>query len=166
MLKSGVRIKYNHADYRLLSKRAVEALSDFKEVNLFLRGLIPLLGFNSTEVYYDRQERFAGSSKYSMRKMLTFAWQGITSFSIVPLKLVTAMGFTISFLTIIAMIYILISKLSGGAVQGWTSVLVSIWFLGGIQLIAIGILGEYIGKIYKETKQRPKFIIKGKLIRE
>lgn len=163
MLVLGVKIKYNHADYRLMSNRALNALADFKEVNLFLRGLIPLVGFSSTEVYYDRNDRFAGESKYPIRKMLAFAWQGITSFSVVPLQLVTTVGFLISLLTIVAMLYILLSKLFGNAVTGWSSLLVSIWFLGGIQLIAIGILGEYIGKIYTETKQRPKYIIKEKL---
>jgi polyisoprenyl-phosphate glycosyltransferase len=166
LIQLGVNIKYNHADYRLMSQRTVEALSDFKEVNLFLRGLIPLIGFNTAEVSYDRNERFAGESKYPLKKMIVFAWQGITSFSVVPLQLVTAMGFIISFLTIIAMFYVLFSKLYGFTITGWTSILISIWFLGGIQLIAIGILGEYIGKIYKETKQRPKYIIKDKLINE
>jgi len=160
MMALGVKLKYNHADYRLLSKRALDALADFSEVNLFLRGLIPLVGFSSTEVFYDRNDRFAGESKYPIRKMLAFAWQGITSFSVVPLQLVTTVGFLISFLTVAAMVYILLSKIFGNAVTGWSSLLVSIWFLGGIQLIAIGILGEYIGKIYKETKRRPKFIIK------
>jgi len=162
----GVLIKYNHADYRLMSKTAVEALSEFKEVNLFLRGLIPLIGYNTTEITYNRNERFAGESKYPLKKMIVFAWQGITSFSVVPLQLVTAMGFIISFVTIIAMIYVLMSKLYGFTISGWTSILLSVWFLGGIQLIAIGILGEYIGKIYKETKRRPKYIIKDKLMNE
>lgn len=162
----GVNIKYNHADYRLMSKRALFALSNFKEVNLFLRGMISLVGFDSAEVFYDRNERYAGESKYSLKKMLTLAWQGITSFSVVPLQLVTFAGFLISFITILAIIYILISKFFGNSVSGWSSTLISIWFLGGVQLIAIGILGEYIGKIYTETKDRPKYIIKKRLMKE
>lgn len=162
----GVNIKYNHADYRLMSKRALFALSNFKEVNLFLRGMISLVGFDSAEVFYDRNERYAGESKYSLKKMLTLAWQGITSFSVVPLQLVTFAGFLISFITILAIIYILISKFFGNSVSGWSSTLISIWFLGGVQLIAIGILGEYIGKIYTKTKDRPKYIIKKRLMKE
>ena len=159
----GVDIKYNHADYRLLSKRALIALSEFKEVNLFLRGIVPLLGFDSADVFYERKERFAGESKYPLKKMLGFAWEGITSFSVVPLKMVTAFGFAISLLSLLSLFYVLISKYFGNAISGWSSIVVSIWFLGGVQLVAIGVVGEYIGKIYKEAKQRPKYFIKDKL---
>jgi len=162
----GVDIKYNHADYRLLSKRAINSLSEFKEVNLFLRGIVPIIGFNSTDVFYERKSRFAGESKYPLKKMLKFAWEGITSFSVVPLKLVSAAGFIISGFSLLAMIYVFASKIFGDAVSGWSSLLISIWFLGGVQLIAVGVLGEYIGKIYQETKQRPKYFIKEKLMND
>lgn len=164
LMKSlGVDMVYNHADFRLMSKRAVEALCQFDEVNLFLRGLVPLVGFSSTHVSYVRAERFAGTSKYPFKKMLKFALEGITSFSVKPLRLITSLGCTISVISILAAIYALISKLSGDTVQGWTSLILSIWFLGGLQLIGMGILGEYIGKLYQEVKHRPKFIIEKKL---
>lgn len=159
----GVDMVYNHADFRLMSKRAVEALLQFDEVNLFLRGLVPLVGFSSTQVTYVRAERFAGTSKYPFKKMLKFALEGITSFSVKPLRLITSLGCTISVISILAAIYALISKLFGSTVQGWTSLILSIWFLGGLQLIGMGILGEYIGKLYQEVKHRPKFIIEKKL---
>ncbi len=159
----GVDMVYNHADFRLMSKRAVEALLQFDEVNLFLRGLVPLVGFSSTQVTYVRAERFAGTSKYPFKKMLKFALEGITSFSVKPLRLITSLGCTISVISILAAIYALISKLLGSTVQGWTSLILSIWFLGGLQLIGMGILGEYIGKLYQEVKHRPKFIIEKKL---
>ncbi|MBE7043301.1 MAG: glycosyltransferase family 2 protein [Ruminococcaceae bacterium] len=163
MKKLGVDMVYNHADFRLMSKRAVEALCQFDEVNLFLRGLVPLVGFSSTQVTYARAERFAGTSKYPFKKMLKFALEGITSFSVKPLRLITSLGCTISFISILAALYALISKLFGSTVQGWTSLILSIWFLGGLQLIGMGILGEYIGKLYQEVKHRPKFIIEKKL---
>ena len=159
----GVDMVYNHADFRLMSKRAVEALLQFDEVNLFLRGLVPLVGFRSTQVTYVRAERFAGTSKYPFKKMMKFALEGITSFSVKPLRLITSLGCTISVISILAAIYALISKLFGSTVQGWTSLILSIWFLGGLQLIGMGILGEYIGKLYQEVKHRPKFIIEKKL---
>ena len=164
LMKSlGVDMVYNHADFRLMSKRAVEALCQFDEVNLFLRGLVPLVGFSSTHVSYVRAERFAGTSKYPFKKMLKFALEGITSFSVKPLRLITSLGCTISVISILAAIYALISKLSGATVQGWTSLILSIWFLGGLQLVGMGILGEYIGKLYQEVKHRPKFTIEKKL---
>ncbi len=163
MQSLGVDMVYNHADFRLMSKRAVQALCQFDEVNLFLRGLVPLVGFSSTQVSYVRAERFAGTSKYPFKKMLKFALEGITSFSVKPLRLITSLGCTISVISIFAGFYALISKLMGATVQGWTSLILSIWFLGGLQLIGMGILGEYIGKLYQEVKHRPKFIIEKKL---
>lgn len=163
MQRLGVDMVYNHADFRLMSKRAVEALAQFPEVNLFLRGLVPLVGFPSTSVSYVRSERFAGVSKYPLKKMLRFALEGITSFSVKPLRLITGTGCIISLISILAAIYALCSKLAGATVQGWTSLILSIWFLGGVQLIGIGILGEYIGKLYQEAKHRPRYIIEKKL---
>ncbi|WML47823.1 glycosyltransferase family 2 protein [Neobacillus sp. PS3-34] len=155
----GVNIVNNHADYRLISHRVLNCLGEFRETNLFLRGIIPLIGFKSTEVYYDRNERFAGESKYPLRKMLALGWEGITSFSVVPIRFVTYAGFVFMFLCLIASIYILGVKTLGHTASGWTSLMLSIWFIGGIQLIGLGIVGEYIGKIYKESKGRPKYIV-------
>ncbi|NLO85594.1 MAG: glycosyltransferase family 2 protein [Clostridiales bacterium] len=155
----GVDITYNHADYRLMSNRALRALSEFKEVNLFLRGMAPLVGFQSGTVTYDRSERFAGESKYPFKKMLAFAIDGITSFSVKPLRLITTVGVVIFIISLFMLLYALISWISGKTVIGWTSTLASIWMIGGIQLLSLGIIGEYIGKIYHETKQRPRFII-------
>lgn len=155
----GVDVIYNHADYRLTSKRVLEEFSNFKEVNLFLRGMFPLVGFNSDVVYYERNERFAGESKYPLKKMLNFAWDGITSFSVKPLRLICTSGFIILFISVCIMIYSLIRKLMGNTVDGWTFLSISIWFIGGLQMISIGIIGEYIGKIYSETKARPRYII-------
>ena len=155
----GVECIYNHADYRLTSKRVLEEFSNYKEVNLFLRGMFPLVGFKSDIVYYERNERFAGKSKYPLKKMLNFAWDGITSFSIKPLRMICILGFMILFISIAIMIYSLIRKLTGNTVPGWTFLSISIWFIGGIQMISIGSIGEYIGKIYQETKQRPRYII-------
>lgn len=154
----GTEVVYNHADYRLMSKRALDALAEHREVNLFLRGIVPSIGFPSTCVYYERAERFAGESKYPLRKMLSFALGGITSFSVKPLRMITALGIVVSLLSIVALIYALISKIVG-AQPGWTAIIGSIWLLGGIQLFSLGIIGEYIGKIYSETKARPKYII-------
>lgn len=161
----GVNIVDNHADYRLLSKRAVEALLQFKEVNLFLRGIVPLVGFQSTMVYYDRHERFAGESKYPLKKMISFAVDGITSFSVVPLRIISGIGFIVFLLSLGVLIWALIAKLTGNAEVGWATTVGSIWFIGGIQLLCLGICGEYIGKIYKETKGRPRFIIDRALIK-
>ncbi|MCI8599064.1 MAG: glycosyltransferase family 2 protein [Lachnospiraceae bacterium] len=159
MQAMGVDIVYNHADYRLMSKRALEGLAEFKEVNLFLRGIVPLIGFSSDTVSYERHERFAGESKYPLKKMLSFATDGITSFSIKPIRLITACGFLIFLVSIAMLIYSLVVHFTGNTVHGWTSMIVSIWAIGGLQLLAIGIVGEYIGKIYLETKERPKYII-------
>jgi len=159
MKKMGVDIVYNHADYRLMSKRSLDELEKFKEVNLFLRGLIPLIGFKRTKVFYERKNRFAGESKYPLKKMLAFAFDGITSFSIKPIKLIMSLGLTISIISILIMLYALIVKLIGYTVEGWTFIIISIWLLGGLQMFSIGIIGEYIGKIYQETKERPKYII-------
>ena len=159
MLAMGVDIVYNHADYRLMSKRAVEELLNFKEVNLFLRGIVPLVGFKTDTVYYERAERFAGESKYPLKKMLAFAMDGITSFSIKPIRLITTLGFAIFLVSICMLIYSLIRHFTGHTSIGWSSMFVSIWAIGGLQILSIGVIGEYIGKIYMETKERPKFII-------
>ena len=155
----GVDIVYNHADYRLMSKRALEGLEEFREVNLFLRGIVPLIGYKSAVVTYERHERFAGESKYPLKKMLAFATDGITSFSIKPIRLITTCGFLIFLISVAILIYSLVVHFWGKTVWGWTSTIVSIWAIGGLQLLAIGIVGEYIGKIYLETKARPKYII-------
>ncbi|HNX62454.1 MAG TPA: glycosyltransferase family 2 protein [Candidatus Limiplasma sp.] len=160
MMKSlGVDITYNHADYRLMSRRALDALAGFREVNLFLRGLAPLVGFQSGYVYYDRNERFAGKSKYPFKKMLAFAIDGITSFSVKPLRLITTLGLVVFVISLLMLIYTLISFIVGHTVTGWTSTIASIWLIGGIQLLSLGVIGEYIGKIYNESKHRPRFII-------
>lgn len=155
----GVNIIKNHADYRLTSSKVLEALSSFEEVNLFLRGLFPVLGFKSTIVYFDVRERFAGESKYSLKKMLYFALDGITSFSIVPMKLITTVGFVVFIFSILMSIYTIYSKIVYDTTPGWASILLPLYFLGGIQLLSLGVIGEYIGKIYKESKKRPRFII-------
>lgn len=155
----GVDIIYNHADYRLMSKRSLNDLSNFKEVNLFLRGLIPLIGYKYAIVEYERNERFAGESKYPLKKMLNFAFDGITSFSVKPIRMITTLGIIIFFISVIMLLYALISLIFGTTVPGWTSLIISIWAIGGLQLLAIGIVGEYISKIYLEVKQRPRFIV-------
>jgi glycosyltransferase involved in cell wall biosynthesis len=155
----GVDIVYNHADYRLMSSRALDGLSEFREVNLFLRGIVPLIGYRSTSVTYERSERFAGESKYPLKKMLAFAFDGITSFSVKPIRWVTVTGFLIFFASLAAILYALIVKLLGHTVAGWTATMISIWMIGGIQLLSLGIIGEYIGKIYTETKARPRYLI-------
>ncbi len=155
----GVDIVYNHADCRLMSKRALEGLEQFKEVNLFLRGIVPLIGYKSAVSTYARNERFAGESKYPLKKMLAFAMDGITSFSIKPIRLITTCGAFIFAVSILILIYSLVMHITGNTVHGWTSTIVSIWAIGGLQLLAIGVVGEYIGKIYLETKERPKFIV-------
>lgn len=159
MRAMGVETVYNHADYRLMSRRALEALSEFEEVNLFLRGIVPLVGFKSTQVTYERGERFAGESKYPLKKMLAFATEGITSMSVRPIRLITTLGFLVFLFSIGVLIYSIIRKFTGYTVPGWAFLAVSIWALGGVQLLAIGVIGEYIGKIYLETKHRPKFIV-------
>lgn len=160
----GVDMVFNHADYRLMSKRALEGLSEYKEVNLFLRGMVPLIGYKYSIVEYERHERFAGESKYPLKKMITFALDGITSLSIKPIRMITGLGFTIFFISVIALIYSLVVNFLGHTVTGWTSLTLSIWMLGGIQLLSLGVIGEYVGKVYTETKRRPRFIIADKLI--
>ena len=155
----GVDITFNHADYRLMSNRALEALSQFEEVNLFLRGLAPLVGFQSDVVYYDRSERFAGESKYPLKKMLAFAIDGITSFSVKPLRLITTAGLVVFVVSLFMLLYAMIRWIMGATVPGWASMQGSIWLIGGIQLLSLGVIGEYVGKIYNETKRRPRFII-------
>ena len=155
----GVEIVFNHADYRLTSKRVLKDLETFKEVNLFLRGIFPLIGYKSDVVYYERSKRFAGESKYPLRKMLNFALDGITSFSVKPLRLILNLGVIIFIISILMLIYFLVIKIEGKAVQGWTFIVCSIWFISGLQMLSLGIIGEYIGKIYSETKERPRYII-------
>ncbi len=159
MRAMGVETVYNHADYRLMSRRALEALSEFDEVNLFLRGIVPLVGFKSTEVTYERGERFAGESKYPLKKMLAFATEGITSMSVKPIRMITTLGLLVFLFSLGVLIYSIVRKLMGATVEGWAFLAVSIWALGGVQLLAVGVIGEYIGKIYLETKHRPKFIV-------
>ena len=155
----GAEVVYNHADYRLVSSRVLQAFADFHEVNLFLRGMFPLVGFKSTSVYYERHERIAGESHYPLKKMLALAFDGITSFSVKPIRLISGLGVIIAILSVIGLLYALISKLVGMAVSGWTAIVASIWLLGGIQLLCLGVCGEYIGKIYSEVKARPKYFI-------
>ncbi len=157
MAAMGVKTVYNHADFRLMSKRAVEQFSKYEETNLFLRGMMPLIGYETDNVYYERKERVAGESKYPLKKMLALAWNGITSFSVKPISLITALGFVIMILSICAAIYAFASYFLGTVEPGWTSLILSIWFLGGLQLIAIGLIGQYIGKIYIEVKHRPRY---------
>lgn len=159
MKMCGVEIVYNHADCRLMSKKALNDLEDFKEVNLFLRGIVPMIGYQNSIVYYERNERFAGESKYPLKKMISFAFDGITSFSIKPLRMVLTLGSVILLISIIIMIYALVVKLMGDTVDGWTFLAISIWFIGGLQMLCIGIIGEYIGKVYSETKSRPRYFI-------
>ena len=155
----GADVVFNHADYRLLSKRALEGLAEFREVNLFLRGLVPLVGYRCSSVYYERAERIAGENHYPLKKMLAFAFDGITSLSVKPLRLITLAGMLVSAVSFVAIIVTLITKLVGFTVTGWTSMICAIYFLGGVQLLGIGVIGEYVGKIYNETKARPRFII-------
>lgn len=155
----GVHIIYNHADFRLMSQRAIRQMLEFREVNLFLRGMVPQLGFRSTEVLYDVKERFAGVSKYSLRRMLSLALDGITSFSNVPLRLVSLIGLMTVLVSIAASIDTVIAYYQGDVVRGWSSVVISIYFLGGVQMLCLGVIGEYIGKIYMEVKARPRYIV-------
>ena len=155
----GAQTVYNHADYRLMSRRALDGLAQFKEVNLFLRGLVPLVGYPSSIVTYERAERMAGESHYPLKKMLSFAFDGITSLSVKPIRLITALGFFISFVSILAILWVFGTKLFGQTVSGWSSMVSAIFFMGGVQLLCLGVIGEYIGKIYNETKARPRFLI-------
>lgn len=159
MAAMGVKTVYNHADFRLMSKRAVEQFSMYKETNLFLRGMMPLIGYRSESVYYERKERVAGESKYPLKKMLALAWNGISSFSIKPISMIIWLGMFIILCSFAAMVYVLISKFTGNVEPGWSSLMLSIWFLGGVQLVSIGLIGQYIGKIYMEVKQRPRYNI-------
>lgn len=159
MRRIGVKLVPDSADYRLLSKRATIALLKFKERNLFLRGMVPLVGYKSTKVYYARKERYAGKSKYPLGKMLHFALDGITSFSIAPIHIIMYLGIITVIVSLICMIYTLVEKFTGHVVSGWSSLMISIWLLGGIQLISISVIGEYIGKIFSEVKRRPRFTI-------
>ncbi len=159
MEKMGVDLVYNHADYRLTSKKVLDNFANYKEVNLFLRGIFPLIGYKTDKAYYERAERFAGESKYPLKKMLNFAWDGITSFSVKPIRLILNFGIIVLFISLIMIIYSIVRKIMGATVPGWTFISCSIWFLGGVQMLSIGVVGEYIGKIYSETKQRPRFII-------
>ena len=159
MQKMGVDLIPNHADFRLLGKNALKALSEFPERNLFLRGMVRLLGFKETNVYFDCNDRFAGESKYTKKKMFNFAMDGITSFSVQPLRIITLIGLVCLGISIVEMVYILVVYFQGRAIQGWASLLFSVWFLGGLLLFSLGVVGEYIGKIYKEVKRRPRYII-------
>lgn len=155
----GADIVFNHADYRLMSRKALEGLEQFHESNLFLRGIVPMIGYQTGEVYYARKERMAGESKYPLKKMLAFAWEGLTSLTIKPIKMITGCGALIFIVSIIMLIYSLIRHVSGATITGWTSMMFSIWAIGGLQLLSIGIIGEYIGKVYMESKARPKYIV-------
>lgn len=155
----GVNIVYNHADYRLMSKRAIQELENFKEVNLFLRGIVPMIGFKTDIVEYERSERFAGESKYPLKKMISFALDGITSLSIKPIRFITSLGFLLFVISIVLLIYYVVGYFMGKTIQGWATLVISIWGIGGLELLAIGIIGEYIGKIYMETKERPRYIV-------
>lgn len=159
----GVDIVFNHADYRLMSKRVLDALENFEEVNLFLRGIVPLIGFKSNIVMYERNERYAGKSKYPLKKMLSFAFDGITSFSVKPIRMILILGIVMFFISIIIMIYSLIVHLLGNTVEGWTFTVISIWMIAGVQMLSLGVVGEYIGKIYSEVKRRPRYIISEEL---
>lgn len=155
----GVDIVFNHADFRLMSRRVLQQLENYKEVNLFLRGILPLIGYPSDNVYYERKERFAGESKYPLKKMLSFAFDGITSFSVKPIRFILSLGMLVFLVSIGILIYSLVRYFMGATVLGWSSLMVSVWALGGLQLFAIGIIGEYIGKVYLETKGRPRFAL-------
>ncbi|HHZ05489.1 MAG TPA: glycosyltransferase family 2 protein [Clostridiales bacterium] len=157
--KMGGQIIFNHADFRLMSKRALEGMAEFKEVNLFLRGLVPMIGYQSSIVEYERFERTAGESKYPLTKMLALAWEGITSLSIKPIRMVMWLGIIIFIASILFLIYSLIMFCAGHTISGWASTFISIWAIGGLQLFAIGVIGEYLGKVYLETKARPRFIV-------
>lgn len=164
MKSIGVEMVPESADYRLTSRRVVDHLLEYKERNLFLRGIVPKIGFPSTVIYYARKEREAGKTKYPLRKMISFAWDGITSFSVAPMHVVLTMGVITTLISILMMLYTGWQYLSGQTIQGWSSLMVSIWFLGGVQLIGLSIIGEYVGKVFNETKARPRFIIQDNLL--
>ncbi len=156
----GVDSVYNHADYRLLSRRALDGLAQYREVNLFLRGMVPLVGYKSTSVYYERAERIAGESHYPLKKMLAFAFDGITSLSVKPIRLITGLGLLISLVGFLAILWAIVEAILGNVVAGWASTVCIVCFMGGIQLLCLGVIGEYVGKIYSEVKRRPRFIIR------
>lgn len=160
----GGEVVYNHADYRLVSSRVLNELANYKEVNLFLRGMFPMIGFKSTCVEYSRHERLAGTSKYPLSKMLTLAFDGITSFSVKPIRIITALGGVTVLLSLVLIIYALISWITGHVVVGWASSFIGTTLIGGIQLISLGVIGEYVGKIYMETKARPRYIVEERII--
>ena len=166
MAAMGVETVDNHADFRLMSKRAVDGLAQFEERNLFLRGMIPLVGFSHDTVSYERGERFAGESKYPLRKMLRFAMEGITSLSVEPIRLITRLGFLIFFVSIVVLVYCLVRYFTGHTIQGWTTTVLSVWAIGGLIMISLGVIGEYIGRIYLETKNRPRYIVESYLTDE
>lgn len=161
----GVELIYNHADYRLMSRRAIEELAGYREANLFLRGIVPMIGFQTAVVEYERHERFAGESKYPLGKMLSFAVEGITSCSVKPLRIITVLGFLLSLVSFLYLIYGIASHFAGQTISGWTSQIVLISFFGGFQILCMGIIGEYVGKIYSEVKQRPRFIVERELLK-
>ena len=160
MNRLGAETVFNHADYRLMSRRALEGLAQFREVNLFLRGIVPMIGYRSDTVEYERGERFAGESKYPLKKMLAFAMEGITSLSVKPLRMITALGCGVFFISIVMIIYNIIRWACGATVAGWASLSCSVWFLGGLILLCLGVVGEYVGKLYLESKDRPRYIIR------
>lgn len=157
--KMGVETVYNHSEYRLMSKRVLDALSDFKEVNLFIRGMVPLIGFKSTSVYFKRNERIAGNTHYSIKSLTMLAINAITSLSIKPIRIITLFGFSVSAISFLLIIYALVSFIAGAAVSGWTSMMITVLFIGGVQVLSLGVIGEYVGRTYLETKHRPRFII-------
>lgn len=159
MTLMGVETVYNSADFRLMSKRALSALSEYSEINLFLRGIVPTIGFKTSTVSYSRSKRFAGESKYPLKKMLSFAWDGISSFSTKPIRLILGLGIIVFLISLFVLLYSIVAKMLGHTVDGWTFTVCSIWLLGGIQMLALGTVGEYIGKIYAEVKHRPRYII-------
>ena len=165
MQKLGVDMVYNHADYRLMSKRALNNLEDFEEVNLFLRGIIPMIGYKNAIVEYERNERFAGESKYPLKKMVSFALEGITSCSVKPLRIITLLGLLISVVSALYLIYVIIGYFIGNTISGWTTQIVLTCFFGGFQILCMGVIGEYVGKIYSEVKKRPRYIIQDKKIK-
>lgn len=160
MAAMGAEVVFNHADYRLMSRRALEGLSSFREVNLFLRGIVPMIGYKSGVVYYERHERFAGESKYPLKKMLSFAFEGITSLSVKPIKMIVSLGGLMLFGALVALLVLVIRALTGADIAGWSWVICSLWAAAGLQMLAIGIVGEYVGKVYLESKHRPRYIIR------
>lgn len=166
MNRMGADVVYNHADFRLMSKRALDGLESFGEVNLFLRGIVPQIGYPYTVVYYERAERFAGESKYPLKKMISFAVEGITSLSIEPIRLITRLGLGVFLVSIVMLIYSFVQYFRGHTVSGWSSIIVSLWAIGGLILLSMGVIGEYLGKIYLETKHRPRYIVQDYINRE